>query len=1119
MRESEQDCPLQESGTASTVERQIKEEIEVVRDCLAGRTETANVPAALDTVTRQQIAAELLVAMTSDERSTQPENASSDDYDAPVSGAGRNLSAEPQPAQRGYHEQKERARKLFMDHGYFDEAVQSLRDGISPQQRAEAARSLGVAGSKRGTPHLIAAMFDDDPEVRSAAEKSLAQMSGSDSSSVEGISTAIGHGNLEELKTRGASSFSESFTADEIESDEPVLLHEAEPDPARFNPEDEVLSHQPEVPEETADAPGSMENSASLAPPADSVVLDAGHEAGTQETAQPEDLQTTPAVGQETTPVDRPETIDDAKAAKDAGQLRVEEQSLREAEQQLERQLAAAAIARSELEKEVVLSIDRETRFRAEAAARRREEEELRKRADEEAETRRANEREALKAEQLTREQAETEAHWLAEEEARTRLEKVNLRKATEELVWRRMEIEDARSNAEAAARRDEAISSRGEAERLNDAELTRLRNEEVALRAATEEAATRRADVEKAHKDTKAELERLTKERVQLAAAEAVRHAEATRLRQEAKARHEAEVTRLRTEEEGLRAVAEQVARRRAEAAAAHNQAEVEIERLTKERAQLAAAEAERNAESERVREAEARNRVDQEQLRLELEGLQLVSQEVATRRGEVESARKKVDDDAARLLETQARIRAEEEANARLESQRLQIEAEISQQVKTQQRVIEETRRRAQEVQQRLEDESRIQSEHEEQLRAELAELRKNAERTALQRAEQEKHVRNQVDSLRIADAEARKRIEEAESRRRKSEDVYRLVAEKVQRVEAEAHVRAVEEQQILAKLEAVRRTAAIEAQARAEQEKRIKEEIEQFRRLEEAERPRLAVAALQRTQAQALFEQQRERIQSDEDIQREAPLAVRNNLRQRESSDEAPANLHVPVTVDKQQDSVEKPEGSRLTEKNSQAEVVGGDEAPAVVAATIQTYLNSVDPYKRAAAVAELARSDGKDAFDLIVKCFDDHSAHVRNAAVRALRTLEPSRTVDLFNRALEEGSEERRRNIGAAIAASGLAIEAIDNLVGDNREETYNALLILFVMAKAGEVQPLVKAIEDHENVEVCRAVIKLLTLTGQTKLGDAALQRRVTGVSGAQRVASGLNQPAVAKDEQ
>ena len=137
------------------------------------------------------------------------------------------------------------------------------------------------------------------------------------------------------------------------------------------------------------------------------------------------------------------------------------------------------------------------------------------------------------------------------------------------------------------------------------------------------------------------------------------------------------------------------------------------------------------------------------------------------------------------------------------------------------------------------------------------------------------------------------------------------------------------------------------------------------------------------------------------------------------------------------------------------------------------------------KRAAAVAELARSGSPDAFSRIVVCFDDHSSHVRNAAARALRKLEPDRTVDLFNRALEEASADRRRNIGAAIAASGLATDAINNLASESREDTYNALSILFVMAKTGEVAPLLQAVEEHGDDEIGKAVSKLLTLSGHT----------------------------------
>lgn len=158
------------------------------------------------------------------------------------------------------------------------------------------------------------------------------------------------------------------------------------------------------------------------------------------------------------------------------------------------------------------------------------------------------------------------------------------------------------------------------------------------------------------------------------------------------------------------------------------------------------------------------------------------------------------------------------------------------------------------------------------------------------------------------------------------------------------------------------------------------------------------------------------------------------------------------------------------------------IGQKPAPELDSTT-ETSLNDVDPYKRAAAVTDLARSEGKDAFSLIAKCFDDPSPHVRNAAARAFWLMEPTQPTDFFNRALEEGSDERRQNIGHAIAASGLANEAINNLANESREDTYNALSILFVMAKTGEVELLVSAQEMHPNLEVRKAVAKLLNLSG------------------------------------
>jgi HEAT repeat protein len=488
-------------------------------------------------------------------------------------------------------------------------------------------------------------------------------------------------------------------------------------------------------------------------------------------------------------------------------------------------------------------------------------------------------------------------------------------------------------------------------------------------------------------------------------------------------------------------------------------------------------------------------------------MEGLRHVTEEISLRRAEVAAAREKADEDSQQLLAAQERMRAAAEVRAQAEEERLQVEAEINQRVETEQRLLAEARRHAQEEQERLDEATRRRKEEEQRRLAELEVARTKAEIESKQRTEKEQQILSQIDSMRIADAETRKRIEEAEVRRRAAEEAYRLVAEKVQRVEAEAHVRAKEEEQILTKLESERRTVAVEAQARAAQEKRIKEEIELFRRLEEEERPRIEAATLQRAEAEARLQQQKDRLKTED----ESRLRAEEQLTALEQYHDT-ATERAPDT-EWRESVIAKGAGARsastdelvgVVSQNAessvpqQATISLDSDAVSNVPPTVAVYLNSVDPYKRAAAVAELARSHSKDAFSLIANCFDDHSPQVRNAAARALRKLEPNRSVDLFNRALEGGSTERRRNIGRAIAASGVAAEAIDNLVSESREDTYNALSILFVMAKTGEVQPLVKAIEEHHNDEISKAIIKLLTLSGQSELADSALKRRVNG---------------------
>jgi len=148
-------------------------------------------------------------------------------------------------------------------------------------------------------------------------------------------------------------------------------------------------------------------------------------------------------------------------------------------------------------------------------------------------------------------------------------------------------------------------------------------------------------------------------------------------------------------------------------------------------------------------------------------------------------------------------------------------------------------------------------------------------------------------------------------------------------------------------------------------------------------------------------------------------------------------------------------------------------------------------------RGSATASMSAMGGEDAYQRITAAFDDPSPEVRSNAARALFELQDDRAA-AFTRALREGTPERRRHIGAAISSSGLANEAISNLTGESRDKTYDAFSLLFLMSKAGEVRPLMRAIEEHPNAEVRLAVIKLLALSGQPEVLAAFRRMAVRG---------------------
>jgi HEAT repeat protein len=125
-----------------------------------------------------------------------------------------------------------------------------------------------------------------------------------------------------------------------------------------------------------------------------------------------------------------------------------------------------------------------------------------------------------------------------------------------------------------------------------------------------------------------------------------------------------------------------------------------------------------------------------------------------------------------------------------------------------------------------------------------------------------------------------------------------------------------------------------------------------------------------------------------------------------------------------------------------------------------------------------------------FDEIAQSLDDPSPEVRKQSVRELYELDPDQAATFVNEALRAGSAEERRRIGTALADSGLLYEAIDDLMAENYESCYGAFSLLFLVAKAGVVEPLIRVIEQHPSLDLSLAVIRLLASSGEPEVTPA-----------------------------
>jgi hypothetical protein len=644
----------------------------------------------------------------------------------------------------------------------------------------------------------------------------------------------------------------------------------------------------------------------------------------------------------------------------------------------------------------------------------------------------------------------ETEAKLQVEVTARRKEEEDLRRQAAEDAAQRRREDEQ-----KLAAQRQEVLRTERELKSTWDAER-RLRAEVLRLKQSAHEALLKRVREEE---DAKLAL-----------------LAEAQRSRNEAEEIHVDSLAKLHTEEEYLRRAAARFSLRRTEVEAQRQTHESELRKLEEERSRVAMAVAARLAERKRVREeAEEKLRLEQEYLLSQENELTRLTEALSQQRVELERARQNAEEDARRLAEARARMEAAQERSQQAERERFALEAEIFERAEIERRMLDETRSRAEEQRQQLEASARERSLRQTQQVAELESVRVGVAASVQVNLEKESTIKQELEALQQAEQVTINRIAELEAQCRAASESHSRMLEKLSRVEEEINTRATHE-----------------AETRAEIEQRIKEETEQLKRIESEHQQRIDEEIARRLEAERRAVQEKNRYQAERDARIKAELRVDlSTLSDATLSDAIPRERVEYAETETLTRGVES-----TTSDHFYSEILV-DQPDGSVSRVYQVGdLSSADPRRRADAVTALSRLGANDAYDLIVDCFDDEESLVRNAAARAMMTLEPVHPAESFTRALKDASEERQKRIGKAIAESGLATQALTDLCSQDREETYNGLCLLFTMARTGEVEPLVNAIESHEDAEVRLAAIRLLQMSGQEVLATEAVNRRL-----------------------
>ena len=165
---------------------------------------------------------------------------------------------------------------------------------------------------------------------------------------------------------------------------------------------------------------------------------------------------------------------------------------------------------------------------------------------------------------------------------------------------------------------------------------------------------------------------------------------------------------------------------------------------------------------------------------------------------------------------------------------------------------------------------------------------------------------------------------------------------------------------------------------------------------------------------------------------------------------------------------------------------------------VEALTKVVINDPEPSIRAAAVASLGSIDHESVFAPVLISLADESRIVRAAAARTLTSLHFDRA-DAYVRVTESAEPEMLHKVAKASVQTGIAAQAVDRLISEDRRQAYEAFSLFSLLARAQEIEPILDVIRKHKDEEVRLCAIRVLNLSPDASLSPQL--RDIVGSNG------------------